>query len=254
MNKYSIAATTDIGVSRERQEDFIFFKELDEKNIFCVIADGSGSRPSVPQPASIISLEISDFIQTMWENKKKDFCSDPRFYMKMAMLAANKIIGAFKMGNEELYSGFAASVTCCLFTENNQIFIAHCGNTRVYMLRNGVLTQLTKDYTRANELLNEGKITKEEYYVHADRLIITNGIGLVVEPEIQLLAGRIKDNDIILLTTDGVHYAIQPQAMAEIILKSQDCETAAYNLVDAAKNIIKYPDNMSAMILCVNTN
>lgn len=54
------------------------------------------------------------------------------------------------------------------------------------------------------------------------------------------------------MTTDGVHYAIQPQAMAEIILKSQDCEMAAYNLVDAAKNIIKYPDNMSAMVLCTN--
>ena len=252
MKKYSIAATTDIGVSRERQEDYIFFKELDEKNLFCVIADGTGSRPSIPQPASIICLEIGNFIQTMWKNKKKDFCLDPKFYMKLAMLIANKVIGAFKMGNEELYSGFAASVTCCLFTENNQIFIAHCGNTRVYMLRNGVLTQLTKDYTKANELLNMGKITKEEYYVHADRLLITNGIGLVTEPEIQLRAGRIKDDDIILMTTDGVHYAIQPQAMAEIILKSQDCEMAAYNLVDAAKNIIKYPDNMSAMVLCTN--
>lgn len=252
MKKYSIAATTDIGVSRERQEDYIFFKELDEKNLFCVIADGTGSRPSIPQPASIICLEIGNFIQTMWKNKKKDFCLDPKFYMKLAMLIANKVIGAFKMGNEELYSGFAASVTCCLFTENNQIFIAHCGNTRVYMLRNGVLTQLTKDYTKANELLNMGKITKEEYYVHADRLLITNGIGLVTEPEIQLRAGRIKDDDIILMTTDGVHYAIQPQAMAEIILKSQNCEMAAYNLVDAAKNIIKYPDNMSAMVLCTN--
>ena len=43
MKKYSIAATTDIGVSRERQEDYIFFKELDEKNLFCVIADGHWS-------------------------------------------------------------------------------------------------------------------------------------------------------------------------------------------------------------------
>ena len=50
---------------------------------------------------------------------------------------------------------------------------------------------------------------------------ITNGIGLVTEPEIQLRAGRIKDDDIILMTTDGVHYAIQPQAMAEIILKAK---------------------------------
>ena len=72
MKKYSIAATTDIGVSRERQEDYIFFKELDEKNLFCVIADGTGSRPSIPQPASIICLEIGNFIQTMWKNKKKD--------------------------------------------------------------------------------------------------------------------------------------------------------------------------------------
>ena len=97
MKKYSIAATTDIGVSRERQEDYIFFKELDEKNLFCVIADGTGSRPSIPQPASIICLEIGNFIQTMWKNKKKDFCLDPKFYMKLAMLIANKFIGAFKM-------------------------------------------------------------------------------------------------------------------------------------------------------------
>lgn len=83
MKKYSIAATTDIGVSRERQEDYIFFKELDEKNLFCVIADGTGSRPSIPQPASIICLEIGNFIQTMWKNKKKDFCLDPKFYMKL---------------------------------------------------------------------------------------------------------------------------------------------------------------------------
>ena len=51
------------------------------------------------------------------------------------------------------------------------------------------------------------------------------------------------------MSTDGVHYAVQPDAMATIILESKDCMEAAKNLIDASKNIIKYPDNMSAMVI-----
>lgn len=249
MNKYTCGGIADIGAEREHQEDFIQFKELDDKAIFCIVADGTGSRKEYPQPAAIATMEIADYICDTYKEKKELLLQDPEYFIKCAMKNASKVMGAFKMGNEEVFAGYAASVTCCLLLEDERMCVGHCGNTRLYLLRNGILNQLTKDHTKAAALLNEGKIDINTYHVHPDRLKMTSGIGVVVDPEIQTFTGRIKDNDLILLTTDGIHYAIQQAAMADIILKSANCETATANLVDAAKNIVKYPDNMSAMLI-----
>lgn len=247
--KYSIGATADIGVDREYQEDFVQFKELDENNILCVIADGTCSRPQVPQPAAIVSMTIIEQIESLFEENKHLLLSYAEYFLKRSMLDANRILGAFKMGNEEIYSGFAASVTCCLFTQDNQFFTAHTGNTRLYVIRKGKLIQLTKDHTKAAELLNEGKIDIETYHVHPDRLNVTGGIGVVDKPKIQTFGGSLKPSDLFLMTTDGIHYAIQPDAITEIVLNSTDCVSASATLIDAAKNIVKYPDNMSAILV-----
>lgn len=246
--KYSIGATADIGVEREYQEDFVQFKELDENNLFCVIADGTCSRPQVPQPAAIISMTLIEQIASLFEEQREVLFGYAEYFIKRSMLDANRLLGAFKMGNEEVYSGFAASVTCCLFTEDDRFVVGHSGNTRLYVLRNGNLIQLTKDHTKAAELLNEGKIDIETYHVHPDRLNVTGGIGVVNEPVIQTFSGMLKPNDLILMTTDGIHYAIQPEAITEIVLASSGGVAATASLIDAAKNIVKYPDNMSAIL------
>lgn len=249
MSRYLVGATSDIGVEREKQEDFVQFRELDDSNILCIVADGTGSREQMPQPASIASMHIVDEIATIFKEHRDFLFADPEYFLKKAMLSANRIMGAFKMGNEEVYSGYACSLTCCLLLENQRIVAAHSGNTRLYIIRNGVLSQLTKDHTKAYELLEQGKIDIETYYAHPDRLIMTSGIGVVISPEIQTLSGRLKTNDLVLLTSDGIHYAIQPQAMTDIILNCSDTLQATHALVDAAKNIVKYPDNMSAILV-----
>lgn len=252
MNKYTINAAVDIGYERENQEDFVEFKELDDKNLLCVIADGTGSRKNYPQPAVIAVMDITDNLQNLFNNKKDVFLDDPSYFLKEAMLRANTVLGAFKMGNEEIYSGYAASVTCCLLTENDKFYIAHAGNTRVYLLRDGQIMQMTRDQTKAQDLVEDGKIDIETYHVHPDRLKMTSGIGVILDPEIQTFSSKMKDNDLIFLSSDGIHYAIQPEAIKQIILESQSADIATANLIDAAKNIIKYPDNMSAIIITKN--
>ena len=252
MSKYIVGATADIGVDRESQEDFIAYAELDDNNLLCIIADGTGSRENMPQPASIVVTDIIDNMKELWKEKDNEVFEDPCFYMKFCMNAANKILGAFKLGNEEIYSGYAASITCCFLTEDNHIFVSHSGNTRAYILREGRLNQLTRDMTEGMRLVDEGLITIEEYHVHSDRLKILDGLGMALHPDIQSYSGLLRENDIIVLTTDGIHYAIQPEALATIVLESQDCYNASVNLIEASKNIVKYPDNMSAMIICEN--
>lgn len=81
-----------------------------------------------------------------------------------------------------------------------------------------------------------------------DRLVLTSGLGILPEPKLQILDNlSIKKNDILLMTTDGIHYAIRPEALSDIVLQSGTCSDAAKSLIEAAK-IEKYPDNMSALI------
>lgn len=94
------------------------------------------------------------------------------------------------------------------------------------------------------------KIDSETYYVHDGRLKLTSGIGKIINPRIDTISGKLQEQDLVLMTTDGIHYALRPDAMSEIILNSPPEGTEATNaLVNAAKNIVKYPDNMSAMLI-----
>lgn len=161
MNKYKIGATVDIGCERENQEDFVQFRELDDENLLCVIADGTGSRKDHPQPAPIAVLDITEHITREFEAKKDLVLSDPEFFLKDAFICSNKLLGALKMGNEEYYSGYAASVTAILLSNDYKIYLAHCGNTRAYIMRDGKLNQLTRDHTKAEELFEAGQIDRE---------------------------------------------------------------------------------------------
>lgn len=158
MPKYICGATSDIGVGREQQEDFVQFCELDEETLLCIVADGTGSMPQRPQPASIVAMDIIENIKDSFGKKPDLLIKYPKFFLEKAMNDANRILGAFQMGNEELFSGYSASVTCCLFLPDRKIAIGHSGNTRLYIIRNGKVNLITHDHTQAYELLQEGKI------------------------------------------------------------------------------------------------
>lgn len=250
MSKYVIGASSDIGVEREIQEDYVSFNELDDENVIAVVADGSASRSSIPQPAAIVTVEIIDYITDLFKTHPDFLFDDPRYFLKAAFLHANRVLGAFKMGNDEIYGNFSASVTACLFLDNGFIYFAHSGNTRFCVIRNNMMIQATDDHTVANDLLNRKEITEEEYYTHYARLQLTSGLGMLSDNAIEIQTGRIKgsEGDVYLMTTDGVHYAIRPEYIQDIVLDSDSATSASESLISAARDIIKYPDNMSALV------
>ena len=250
-NAFNVAATVDIGNDRERQEDFVSFEELDDDNLFAIVADGSGSTVESMQPAVIVAMEITNEIRFIFDKNKDLFLSAPELFMENAIRNSHRVLTGFKMGNEEKFVGYAASLTCVLLHnegERARIYMAHTGNTRLYILRNGNLNQLSADHTKAAELLEEGLIDINTYHIHPDRLVITGGVGGANEPPIQTKKGILKDNDILVMTTDGIHYAARPEEMARIILEAGNPDDSAAELVYQAKST-KYPDNMAAMII-----
>ncbi len=245
---YIYGANSDIGNSRKLQEDYMFCKEYDG-NLLAVIADGSGTTDDRLQPAVMAVNNIIDEINDLYQNEYQIFMDNTLLFIRRALLNANKVIGALKISNEEFYSGYSASVTALFIKENGKMCYAHAGNTRLYLIRNAQMTCLTEDHTVAMEKLSKGELSDEQYYVTDDRLKLTSGVGILAEPDIYFQEGGIKPQDILLLTTDGIHYAIRQEPMTRIILESADCDAASANLVEAAKNVIHYPDNMTAIVI-----
>lgn len=205
------------------------------------------------------NIDSCEYLQVVEKLNREmmHFSDDENLYVLNGLLKAaredsalaNQVLGAYKMGNEETFTGYATSLTVALFTADNKAHIAHVGNTRFYILRNSKIIQLTKDQTKAQELLDAGEIDEQTYYVHPYRLNITDGLGISTLPNISNICVSITDTDLFLMTTDGIHYAIRPENMKELVLSGQDVVPACNNLIDAAKNIIKYPDNMSAIVI-----
>ncbi len=249
--KYNLGANSDIGLMRKHQEDYIMYKEYDD-GLLAIIADGTGTSDDRIQPAILVTNSILNEISDIKEEKNDLFVEDPLFFIKRAMLNANSLLGVMKMANEEMYHGYAASLSAIYFNDQGNIYYSHAGNTRIYLLRNGMLNLLTEDHTVAMQRVNEGELTMDHYYYTEDRLRVTSGIGLSTTPEIYTNAGRIKPNDIIVMTTDGVHYALNPENIVGVILNSENLVDAAQSLILASKNEVHYPDNMAAMLIAAS--
>ena len=109
----------------------------------------------------------------------------------------------------------------------------HAGNTRLYHIRDGKILQFTKDHTQARDLVDTGYMTVEQYYTAIERLTLKNGIGVSSNPYITTIDCQLRKNDLLVLTTDGVHYAIRSEAMRNLILSSADVEQACDAYTDA---------------------
>lgn len=256
---FNYEGISDIGFQKTSNEDFVEAFEFDEKSLLLVIADGIKSDAEGGlHPASVAVQEIGALARRVFQKSPNLLSEYPDFFLSECLLAANRLLTVFTASNDERYAGFACSISCCLLYRQSEkvcATIASAGNTRVYLIRmkKGLpsIHQLTTDHTRGADMVLSGLIKEEEYYTHLDRLVLTSGIGVLSDPKIQILDNlNIKKDDILLMTTDGIHYAIRPEALCDIVLQSGSCSDAVKSLIEAAK-LEKYPDNMSAIVVYI---
>ena len=241
---------SNTGYRQTKNEDYIAFYELGNDLLLALIADGSGSGADpMFQPASIVVNKIGTIIKRVFNKKKDLLLEHPKFFLEEAVLEANDALIAFKIGDEVRNMGFATTLTCALIEANGRMTLAHVGNTRLYVLRNQNLLQLTKDQTVAQELLDKNTITEKDYYIAAERLTLTNGLGVTAEPFIQINQVYLKENDIVIMSSDGLHYSIKDIGIIDAILKSDMPDDATTALIDLAIGQKNFADNVSVNVI-----
>jgi len=121
------------------------------------------------------------------------------------------------------------------------------GDSRLYLVRGGAITQLTKDHTVADEKARFGLLGKEKVRTHPDRSVLTRCVGRELIVSRDRLTYRLVQGDVLLLCSDGLHNVLADEEMARIVA-DRNAPDACRALIDAA-NQRGTPDNVTAAVV-----
>lgn len=212
--------------------------------LYQIIADGNGSTENM-NPASFVINEIQRFIEIFAD--KGMSVDEMRRMMLGAIHTANRVLLAFKRANGDVYKSDCFSTVCfSALTPDNNFIYASCGDSRIYLIRQGRMVPITKDHTEAQRLCDEGKIAKEKISTHPDRDILTSALGLN-DPKIDIVTASVQPQDIVLSVTDGVYKVAQPEQILELVRQAGNCKTVCDEMVNMI-NLLGAPDNIAVSI------
>jgi protein phosphatase len=225
-------AVSDTGRARRANEDSL----LARAPLF-VVADGMGGAQA-GEVASRIAVEA--FQQGLGDT------AEPEVRLAALALAANAHIHELSHTNAE-QAGMGTTLTA-LYVGEEEVSIAHVGDSRAYCLRAGELLRLTDDHSLVDELIRQGRLTPEEAVEHPQRSVITRALGPEGTVEIDTRSYRARDGDVYLLCSDGLTTMVAEQLLAEQLLAHPRLHDAGEALVTAA-NEAGGRDNITVLLL-----
>jgi serine/threonine protein phosphatase PrpC len=198
---------TDVGVVRDHNEDSAF---MEPSRGFFIVADGMGGH-AAGEVASAMAVETvrttleaaKDEIDTF---KKAPTDSGRRGLVQLlqnAVLQAHQAV--YQRGQAETDKQGMGTTLDVVLIAGAEAFVAHVGDSRTYLIREGRSSQITTDHTVAEVLVIEGKLTIEEAQVSPLRTILVNAIGVSADVGVEMAHVTLKKGDRLLLCSDGLH-------------------------------------------------
>jgi len=226
---------TDVGVKRTNNEDNYLIN--DELNLF-VVCDGMGGHVG-GEYASAIAVNTVEEVLTSMEFRPADLGVEPddgpveltREKLRYAIRLAGKRI--FEKAKEEPELKGMGTTCLALLIDSGNAFIAHVGDSRGYVVRDGRIEQLTEDHSLVNEKIKAGLITPEQAKTHKLKNIITRSLGYMEDVEIDIQVRALRRGDNFVLCSDGLSNLVETGEIGETVLDF-GCQEAARRLIETA--------------------
>ncbi len=232
------AAMTDPGRKRALNEDAVSQLITGYGGIF-IVADGMGGHRTGEVASQMAVAQIVDLLRR----------SEP---------SPQGLLEAYEAANEAIYlagqkpESRGMGTTCtALWLDLPYALIAHVGDSRAYLLRDGELVQLTQDHSWVADRVRQGLLTEEEARHHRWRNVITNALGSFPSARVDLVGLKVQPGDVFLLCSDGLSGVLEDRVLAEIILTNPP-EPAVAKLIRLA-NDWGGPDNISAVVVTIGS-
>lgn len=243
------SAHSDIGKVRSANEDSYNTGNLSDGAAWAVICDGMGGASGGMVASRMCTSSVSSHIEKAY--REGGGLSSVKNLLLSAITSANSEI--FEMSQTEpSLSGMGTTVVAAFVTSDAAV-IAHVGDSRAYLVRGGEITQLTKDHSMVQYMVDIGKISLEEAKNHPDRNVITRAVGIDRDIRVDVDVTEVSSGDILIICTDGLNGSISDGEILKITLDTGDCNRLPQALVDAA-NANGGRDNITVAAIKVGEN
>ncbi|MBO5031702.1 MAG: Stp1/IreP family PP2C-type Ser/Thr phosphatase [Lachnospiraceae bacterium] len=232
---------TDVGRRREINEDYIYTSDKPVghlPNLF-IVADGMGghnggdyaSKHAVEKAVEVIGNDTQEY--------------DAENILQKAIDDANTYINKMSRMNEKLKGMGTTFVAATV--EDNRVTVANVGDSRLYVI-NDFITQITKDHSLVEEMVDMGGIDRETARTHPDKNIITRAVGVKEYVLVDFFDVHISEKEKLLLCTDGLTNMLKDDEIHRIINSSSSLEEAGKRLIEAA-NANGGRDNIAVVLV-----
>jgi serine/threonine protein phosphatase PrpC len=242
------AGMTDIGQMRKNNEDFLL---IDRKSRIFIIADGMGGHNG-GEIASQMAVNCShDFFLSKAENLPDE---NVRSVLIQTVKSANHSIYQKAQENSEL-TGMGTTIVFALFWKS-QLYVANVGDSRAYMINNGLLYQLTRDHSLVQEKINLGIYTRDQGVLDKMKNVLVRTVGYEPNIDVDIFTYQVCKDDIFFFCTDGLHARVSDEEIVSIVnqfiprpAKSKEADLeAAVNALITRANMNGGHDNVSLIM------
>lgn len=232
---------TDVGRRREMNQDYMFTSETAVgklPNLF-IVADGMGGHKAGEYASKFTVDTMVDIIR----NAEKE---EPVAAIKQAVTEANRLL-IKEAEADESKAGMGTTVVAATLMDKT-LYAANVGDSRLYVLNQDTITQITRDHSLIEEMIRLGEMDKADAKDHPDKNIITRAVGVSPELAIDFFEIEINNGDIILLCTDGLTNMIEDEDIRRIVLSQRDIVERTEKLIETA-NENGGRDNITVVLL-----
>lgn len=241
-----VSSQSDMGCQRTNNEDSFGYWEPEDDQQFvrkgrlAVVADGMGGYEG-GQEASRLAVET---LMAVYRDFGGD---DPQQALVEALRRAHEQVRNYSFAHPEL-RGMGTTCTAAAIVQN-ALYYVHVGDTRLYLLRDGQITRVTRDHSYVGRLVESGIISPEEAEHHPQRNILTAALG--TNPDLIMDSpGRpepLRPNDVLLICSDGLWGQVRDSEILETV-ENKSAEQAGHQLIELARER-GGPDNITVEIL-----
>lgn len=242
-----VAQRTDTGRKRENNEDNLIsvvpenHQLLQSRGALFVVSDGMGGHELGERASELTVQNVRDYYYQATQ-------ADISATLREAIEQANR---AICQEGETRGKGMGATCVVAVLREQT-LYVANVGDSRVYVLHEGQLRQVTRDHSLVAQLVERGEITPAEARTHEKRNVIYRSLGAWSEVEVDLFTESVQEGDTLILCTDGLCGVINDEEMRTIV--EQHDPTESVQRLIARTNEEGGPDNVTAIVVRVSAN
>lgn len=236
---FDIAALTDVGTEREHNEDCCGTFLEGPRTAVAAVADGvSGTVAGEEASQKAIEVTLRAF-----QEQGRD------------VPIGKRLVQAVQQANIEIYDralivpelrGMSTTLTA-IAVDGSDLMAAHVGDSRLYLLRDGRITQLTKDHTVTAERVRLGVMSEKKARLHPDRSTLTRSLGRELIVAVDRIQTRVVTGDALILCSDGLYNVLEAEEMTALVA-GRDAVAGARALV-AAANARGTNDNLTVALV-----